>query len=218
MLLGTQGYIKSLTPSDPPIIGSHVPTEEKMIQVAFRLMNLNANAATITAWLEIVADSVIRERYVLAAAKAVNTDTTFGMSFPPQYVAAGETIRIKVRSSNANDTSAITATRFIDVSPAAAAEASSFSGDGDVPVDHNTGGTDSLRYTLGGDGADNVVIKAYLQSEYDAGTRTLRGTAYTGPDGRWLAPLMLNAGAIYTLVASLPGVTEATTTNLTVPS
>lgn len=92
------------------------------------------------------------------------------------------------------------------------------SGDGDTPVDHNTGGTDALRYTLGGDGADNVVIKAYLKSEYDAGTRTLRGTAHTGPDGRWLAPLMLNAGAIYTLVASLPGVTEATTTNLTVPS
>ena len=89
------------------------------------------------------------------------------------------------------------------------------SGDGDTPVDHNTGGTDALRYTLGGDGADNVVIKAYPKSEYDAGTRTLRGTAYTGPDGRWLSPLMLNAGVAYTLVASIPGVTEAAVTEIT---
>lgn len=213
MLLGTQGFIKSLAPSDPATIGTHTPTEEKLIQVAFRLMNLNANAATITAWLEVLLDGVVRERYVLSAAKAVNTDTTFGMSFPPQYVAANETIRLRVRSSNSSDTSVITTARFIDLSPSAAS--TPFSGDGDVPVDHNTGGSDEIQYLVDGEGADNVIIKAYLKSEYDVGTRTLRGTAYTGPDGRWLVPLMLNAGVTYVLVASIPGLTEALVTEIT---
>lgn len=92
---------------------------------------------------------------------------------------------------------------------------SSFNGDGDIPVDHNTGGTDTLLYRVNSVAADNVIIKAYLKSEYDAGTRTVRGTTYTGPDGRWLNPLMLNAGT-YTVVARLPGVSDAVATTVVV--
>jgi hypothetical protein len=88
-------------------------------------------------------------------------------------------------------------------------------GDGDIPVDHNTGGTDALRYTLSGDPADDVTIKAYLKSEYDAGTRTVRGTAHTGVDGRWINPLMLDAGT-YTLVAWIPGVSDPVKTDVVV--
>jgi hypothetical protein len=94
-------------------------------------------------------------------------------------------------------------------------------GTGDKPVTHNTnpatGGVlaDALRYTFGGNGVDDVVIQAYLASEYDAGNPALKGTTRTGPDGRWLAPLMLNAGS-YKLVARLPGVTRAAVTDLTV--
>lgn len=88
-------------------------------------------------------------------------------------------------------------------------------GDGNIPVDHNTGGIDALRYTIAAAPADDVTIKAYLKSEYDAGTRTVRGTAHTGVDGRWLNPLMLNAGT-YTLVAWIPGVSDPVKTDVVV--
>lgn len=82
-------------------------------------------------------------------------------------------------------------------------------GDGDIPVDHNTGGADAERYFLdnGITPADNAVIKAYVAAEYDAGNPTCRGTTYTGADGRWTAPLMLNAGIAYRLAVWIPGQT-----------
>jgi hypothetical protein len=98
------------------------------------------------------------------------------------------------------------------------APASGEAGDGDTAVDHNTGGADNLRTTLGGLGADNVRVVAYLQSDYLAGVREPnRGVTYTGPDGRWLTPLMLNSGQTYTLVFQVPGVTQADVVTLEVP-
>lgn len=88
-------------------------------------------------------------------------------------------------------------------------------GAGEIPVDHHTGGTDAMRYLLSGQPADNVTIRAYLKSDYDAGTRVVRGTTRTGPDGRWLAPLMLDPGTYY-LIAQIPSVTEALLTEVTV--
>lgn len=84
-------------------------------------------------------------------------------------------------------------------------------GDGDTAVNHNTGGTDALRFVDGdGAGIGNATIRAYLTSEYDAGTLVLRATAVTRDDGRWVAPMYLNEGLTYTLVFEKPGVFAAT--------
>lgn len=85
------------------------------------------------------------------------------------------------------------------------ADVQSIAGDGDVPIDHNTGGSDALRIVSEGVGVDDVVITAYLKSDYNAGVRIRRGWATTDATGRWKQPMMLDAGA-YILVAEKPGV------------
>lgn len=65
-------------------------------------------------------------------------------------------------------------------------------GDGDVAVNHNTGGTDALRVMSNGSGVDDCVIRAYLKDEYDAGLRVRRGRSITGTDGRWIRDMMLD--------------------------
>lgn len=80
-------------------------------------------------------------------------------------------------------------------------------GQGDTPVDHNTGGADNLRYLdLDTDAAiDNGVIRAYLKTDYDIGVYQLRGQAVTDVNGRWVAPMYLNAGNTYVFVYEKPG-------------
>lgn len=74
-------------------------------------------------------------------------------------------------------------------------------GSGDTAVNHNTGGVDNLRaVTALGVGIDNVVILAYLKTDYDAGGRTVKGASTTKSDGRWQHDMMLDAGFTYTLV------------------
>lgn len=78
-------------------------------------------------------------------------------------------------------------------------------GTGDIAVNHNTGGTDHLAFkTSGGDGIDGATVRAYVKSEYDAGTRTVRGQVMTGTDGRWIEDMMLDADT-YTFVFTAPG-------------
>lgn len=80
-------------------------------------------------------------------------------------------------------------------------------GGGDIPVDHNTGGADNLRAMYAGEPLDNATIRAYVKADYEAGARPSRPpTTYTRPDGRWIRPLMLNAGE-WILIFSKPGVT-----------
>jgi hypothetical protein len=84
------------------------------------------------------------------------------------------------------------------------------SGDGDTPVNHDTGGTDAIRMTtLAGAGIGDVKIRAYLASEYAANplTATVRGEAETEDDGRWHAPLMLSDGVEYRLTFTRVGYT-----------
>jgi hypothetical protein len=76
-------------------------------------------------------------------------------------------------------------------------------GDGDIAVNHNTGGADNLRVTRNGTGVDECRIRAYLKSEYDAGLRNVKGESLTGNDGRWLSDMMLNAG-VYILTFDAP--------------
>lgn len=90
-------------------------------------------------------------------------------------------------------------------------------GAGDFAVDHDGGvgvtvdgvsaAADCMRFTASGVGVDNVELAAFLKADYDAGARGAvdrRGTTYTGSDGRWEAPLMLDDGT-YTVVASKGG-------------
>lgn len=82
-------------------------------------------------------------------------------------------------------------------------------GDGDTPVDHNTGDEDNYRVTTkAGAPIDNATLKAYLKTDYDAGNRTVaykRGTAFTNSEGRWVEPMMLNAGMTYTVAVIVRG-------------
>lgn len=87
-------------------------------------------------------------------------------------------------------------------------------GTGDFPINHNGGtgvtvdgvasATDIMQFTVGGNGADDVEVVAYLKADYDAGLRAnenRQGTTVTGTDGRWVAPLMLDAGT-YVILAN----------------
>jgi hypothetical protein len=77
-------------------------------------------------------------------------------------------------------------------------------GDGNIPVNHNTGGTDALRVVAGGVGIEGCTIRAYIKADYDAGLRVVKAEAATGDDGRWIEDMMLSAGT-YTLTFSAPG-------------
>lgn len=80
-------------------------------------------------------------------------------------------------------------------------------GTGDTPVNHNTGGTDNLRFTTaGGAGIDGAEVIAYTTEEWDADPKTAepRGRAFTGSDGRWANVMMLDAGE-YTFVFNKSG-------------
>lgn len=83
-------------------------------------------------------------------------------------------------------------------------------GIGDTPVNHDTGGTDHLRYTHGGSGIGGATVRAYLDSEYAANNLTERGTATTGDDGRWVAPMFLTHGLVYAFVFSKRNAYQAT--------
>ena len=90
-------------------------------------------------------------------------------------------------------------------------------GTGDIAVDHTTLDTngDDLLVTLGGDGLDEVAIRAYLKSEYDVGGRTVRGNAVTKSNGTWAGPMYLDAGT-YTLTFSKGGAILPFTTEVEV--
>jgi len=99
-------------------------------------------------------------------------------------------------------------------------------GTGDTAVDHNTGGTDNLKFEVtsgtnvtGIDGAD---VRAYLASDYTAGRRStayVKGQTETGPvggvSGRMPSPMYLqsNSGSnTYTIEFNGAGYQTATTT------
>jgi hypothetical protein len=80
------------------------------------------------------------------------------------------------------------------------------SGDGDTAVNHDTGGTDNLAAkTSGGTGIDNATVRAYLKADYDAGAFTVRASAVTDVNGRWVAPMYLDTGNTYTFTFEKQG-------------
>ena len=67
-------------------------------------------------------------------------------------------------------------------------------GDGDILVNHDTGGVDNLQAEHGGAGLAGGTVRAYLQDEYKHHIYDVKGRAVTGTDGRWLSPMYLDAG------------------------
>lgn len=73
-------------------------------------------------------------------------------------------------------------------------------GVGGIAVNQNTGGTNNLQVTTSGNvGIPNVIIRAYLTSDYTANPQvlTIRGQAVTDVNGDWQAPMYLVAGSYY---------------------
>lgn len=93
-------------------------------------------------------------------------------------------------------------------------QSGSGTGDGDIAVNHNYGGTDELRITKSGQPVDGATIRAYLATDTDFSDST-PPTTFTGSDGRWIAPLMLDEDD-YVLVISKPDVIVAKQYELTV--
>jgi hypothetical protein len=82
-------------------------------------------------------------------------------------------------------------------------------------VDQDYGGAEALSFkTSGGAGIGDAKILAYLKSEYDVGTYTVRAQTVTDDNGAWESPMYLDSGLVYTLVYKHPGyalVTEEVT-------
>lgn len=127
----------------------------------------------------------------------------------------GQTIRIECLG-RAGDSAVDLDVVLLDVTPAALSD---IYGAGLIPVDHNTGGTDTYRTVdVNSAAIPDVKISAYLTSDYVAGNRGgafLKGRTQTGVDGRWRTPLSLEAGA-YTLVFAKPPHFNSDTRTLTV--
>lgn len=87
-------------------------------------------------------------------------------------------------------------------------------GDGDVAVNHNYGGDDELQILDDDDEPiDNAKIDAYLATDTNLSNVVAR--TFSGSDGRWIAPLNLDADD-YVLVISKPGQFNSDQIELTV--
>lgn len=90
-------------------------------------------------------------------------------------------------------------------------------GSGTIPVDHNTGGPDALRYVDGQNaGVAGATVRAYAKADYDAGAYVERGRTVTKADGRWVAPVYLDPGVAYTLTFAKPGVYQTSRRDVSV--
>jgi hypothetical protein len=79
-------------------------------------------------------------------------------------------------------------------------------GAGAAAGDPHAGGADALRYVDGsGAGVGGATVRAYVKADYDAGAYVDRGRTATRSDGRWVAPLYLDAGVTYTVTFAKPG-------------
>lgn len=92
-------------------------------------------------------------------------------------------------------------------------------GSGSNIVDHDYGGEDALAVmTRSGARIDQATIRAYLAADYNAGrrgTEFLVSQTTTNVEGRWVSPMMLDAGD-YVLIIFKQGAIETKMVTLTV--
>lgn len=117
---------------------------------------------------------------------------------------SGDRVSVRVRGAP-GDTSVTVVATLRDSTPVLQSD---ILGVGEILVDHDYPTTDNMRATTpDGVGIQDVDIKAFLTSEYDAGLRSgeaIRGQTKTDVNGRWIASLSLDAGN-YTFVFARPG-------------
>jgi hypothetical protein len=79
-------------------------------------------------------------------------------------------------------------------------------GSGPIAINHNTGGTDNLRYIdSNGNGVEGAQVLIYLATNWPSQPDLVQATALTGPDGRWLAPAYVQSGtyvAVFTKIGA----------------
>lgn len=91
-------------------------------------------------------------------------------------------------------------------------------GNGNTAVNHDTTGANEFTYEdEEGSGIGGASIRAYLKTEYDAGTFTLRGETSTLDSGKWFANLDLNSGVTYAIRFEKPGLFGPTVKDMLVP-
>jgi len=78
-------------------------------------------------------------------------------------------------------------------------------GTGSIAINHNTGGTDNLRYIdSAGNGIAAATVLIYLAADWPNNPGNIQAATTTGSDGRWLAPCMVTHGT-YVAVFSKVG-------------
>lgn len=90
-------------------------------------------------------------------------------------------------------------------------------GSGDTPVTADTlddEGDDMYVLTSGDVGIDDVLVRAYVNSEWEADptTAAIRAETHTDADGAWEFPLFLDSGVNYAIVFAKSGYTFEQTT------
>jgi hypothetical protein len=193
----------------------------------------DATTRPYTVQVKTVAGGTVMTTYsTIASAYAASTDVVYTRDIPPTLftglLASGAWVSAGSGGAGGTDFTAseraqiryrfgIDGTAEVPLATPNLGAIGGGTGDGDRPVDHDYGGIDALQVLYAGVGADNARIIAYLKSDYDMGnTAARRGVTYTGPDGRWLQPLMLNSGAVYKLTIDVPGVTQTDVVDLEV--
>jgi hypothetical protein len=80
------------------------------------------------------------------------------------------------------------------------------SGGGPIAINHNTGGTDNLRYIdSSGNGIEGAQVLIYLATNWPSQPDLVQAAALTGPDGRWLSPAYVQSGtyvAVFTKIGA----------------
>jgi len=82
----------------------------------------------------------------------------------------------------------------------------SSAGSGPMAINHNTGGTDNLRYVeRSGAGIGGASVLIYQAGDWPANPSRVQAVATTGPNGRWVAPAFVSAGtyvAVFTIIGA----------------
>lgn len=77
---------------------------------------------------------------------------------------------------------------------------------GDIGIDEDTGGPNSLSYLdPGGAPVPGASIKVFRKEDYDAGNYLVQGTTFTTDRGGWQSPVFVSTGKTYTVVFNKPG-------------
>jgi hypothetical protein len=142
-----------------------------------------------------------------AEVNAASNPGDYELHVPDTVVAAGQRAKISLKAAGAIDKKIDIKLVAFDVQNGVNLGLSGAGGGaGDTAVNHNTGGTDNLRYVTSlGAGIDNANVRAYLKADFDAGNFVQRGQATTDVNGRWVAPMFLNTGNTYTFIFEKPG-------------